>query len=135
MRRSVTLLAILAIAISLTQIAETASPGRKATILTTSEETIEGQFSGASDAGLTVLVAGQPIVIPWDSVAQLSFVGNPRAAAPAGSDITTTAPASTSSSASRATSSTTRCQATTQKGTQCKRNAKPGSRYCWQHGG
>ncbi|OGU41146.1 MAG: hypothetical protein A2315_04855 [Ignavibacteria bacterium RIFOXYB2_FULL_35_12] len=26
-----------------------------------------------------------------------------------------------------------RCQAITQKGTQCKRNAKPGSKYCWQH--
>ncbi|MBN2037291.1 MAG: thermonuclease family protein [Chitinispirillaceae bacterium] len=28
-----------------------------------------------------------------------------------------------------------RCQATTKKGTQCKRMAKPGSNYCWQHGG
>ncbi len=28
-----------------------------------------------------------------------------------------------------------RCQAITKKGTQCLRNAKPGSRYCWQHGG
>lgn len=27
----------------------------------------------------------------------------------------------------------TRCQATTKKGTQCLRNAQPGSRYCWQH--
>lgn len=27
-----------------------------------------------------------------------------------------------------------RCQATTKKGTQCSRRAKPGSRYCWQHG-
>ena len=26
-----------------------------------------------------------------------------------------------------------RCQATTKKGTQCKRKAKSGSRYCWQH--
>ncbi len=26
-----------------------------------------------------------------------------------------------------------RCQATTKKGTQCKRNAQTGSRYCWQH--
>lgn len=26
-----------------------------------------------------------------------------------------------------------RCQATTQKGTQCKRRAKSGSNYCWQH--
>jgi len=28
-----------------------------------------------------------------------------------------------------------RCQATTRKGTQCTRQAKAGSRYCWQHGG
>ncbi len=27
------------------------------------------------------------------------------------------------------------CQATTKKGKQCKRNAKAGSNYCWQHGG
>lgn len=27
-----------------------------------------------------------------------------------------------------------RCQAITKKGTQCKRTAKPGSKYCWQHG-
>jgi len=26
-----------------------------------------------------------------------------------------------------------RCQATTKKGTQCKRNASAGSKYCWQH--
>ena len=25
------------------------------------------------------------------------------------------------------------CQATTKKGTQCSRNAKSGSRFCWQH--
>ncbi len=28
-----------------------------------------------------------------------------------------------------------RCQAITKKGTQCKRNARPGSAFCWQHGG
>jgi hypothetical protein len=26
-----------------------------------------------------------------------------------------------------------RCKATTKKGTRCKRNAKDGSEYCWQH--
>jgi hypothetical protein len=26
-----------------------------------------------------------------------------------------------------------RCQGTTKKGAQCKRNAKAGSKYCWQH--
>ncbi len=30
--------------------------------------------------------------------------------------------------------STTRCIAITKKGTQCKRNAKGASYYCWQHG-
>ncbi len=34
-----------------------------------------------------------------------------------------------------APSASGRCQATTKKGTQCKRNARPGSSYCWQHGG
>ena len=29
----------------------------------------------------------------------------------------------------------TRCQAITRRGTQCSRNARPESRYCWQHGG
>jgi hypothetical protein len=28
-----------------------------------------------------------------------------------------------------------RCEATTKKGARCSRKAKPGSRYCWQHGG
>ena len=27
------------------------------------------------------------------------------------------------------------CQATTKAGTQCKRKASPGSKFCWQHGG
>lgn len=30
--------------------------------------------------------------------------------------------------------STVRCAATTKAGNQCKRNAKTGSSYCWQHG-
>ena len=29
--------------------------------------------------------------------------------------------------------SSSRCQAITKSGHQCKRNAKPGSKYCWQH--
>jgi micrococcal nuclease len=36
--------------------------------------------------------------------------------------------------AARSPSTSTRCQATTKKGTQCKRKAKRGSSYCWQHG-
>ena len=50
-----------------------------------------------------------------------------------------TAAAGSSAAAKPAPSSgtvqSTRCQATTKKGTQCSRKAKPGSRYCWQHGG
>lgn len=33
----------------------------------------------------------------------------------------------------RSTYSDNRCQATTKKGERCKRNAEPGSKYCWQH--
>ena len=36
---------------------------------------------------------------------------------------------------SRPPSTSKRCQAITKKGTQCKRNAKAGSSYCWQHSG
>jgi hypothetical protein len=47
---------------------------------------------------------------------------------------------STPTAAPRAVSTTRaevggRCQATTRKGSQCKRSAKSGSSYCWQHGG
>jgi methylphosphotriester-DNA--protein-cysteine methyltransferase len=42
---------------------------------------------------------------------------------------------SAGASKSRKSDSSGRCQATTKKGTQCKRNAKAGTDYCWQHGG
>ena len=45
------------------------------------------------------------------------------------------APSSARRAPERPAQASTRCQATTQKGTQCSRNAKPGSRTCWQHGG
>ena len=44
----------------------------------------------------------------------------------------TTPKQSTNRSTVRAVSSG-RCQAITKKGTRCKRNASPGSRFCWQH--
>ncbi len=44
-------------------------------------------------------------------------------------------PASSSKEKADPVISSGRCQATTKKGEQCKRNAKAGSRYCWQHGG
>jgi hypothetical protein len=49
-------------------------------------------------------------------------------AAPATMGVTPTAPPAPAARS-------TRCQATTKKGMQCSRNAKPGSSYCWQHGG
>jgi hypothetical protein len=47
---------------------------------------------------------------------------------------TTTATASERTSAPARAEVGGRCQATTKKGTQCKRSAKAGSNYCWQHG-
>lgn len=43
------------------------------------------------------------------------------------------APTRAASSARSETSG--RCQGITKKGAQCKRNARPGSSYCYQHGG
>ena len=40
---------------------------------------------------------------------------------------------SSSVSQSKASTSSGRCQAITQKGTQCKRTAQAGRRFCWQH--
>jgi len=44
-------------------------------------------------------------------------------------------PSSSSKEKAAPVISSGRCQATTKKGAQCKRNAKAGSLYCWQHGG
>lgn len=46
---------------------------------------------------------------------------------PGGETVTTKDPPKADSESSG------RCQATTKKGTQCKRNAQAGSKYCWQH--
>lgn len=46
----------------------------------------------------------------------------------------TLAPSSSTPRATPSASSGGRCIATTQKGTRCKRSAKAGSAYCWQHG-
>ncbi len=55
--------------------------------------------------------------------------------APKPSNLTSVPAATSSSSYSSSSTQTTvtRCAATTKKGTRCKRNAAPGSRYCWQH--
>lgn len=46
---------------------------------------------------------------------------------------TSTNTVKSTTSQSTSSISTGRCQAITKKGTQCKRSAQPGSRYCWQH--
>lgn len=120
-----------------------AGMARKAKIVTTDNETIEGKFQGASDTAVTLSVAGQRVVISWDSVAQLIFPGkeltqNSNSAQglySTGTSTTSTSRATTGSGYSTQQADSGRCQATTKKGTQCKRAAKPGSMYCWQHGG
>ncbi len=57
--------------------------------------------------------------------------GNTQTSKPAAKD----SPKQTTVTQDKGTVTTGRCQATTKKGTQCKRNAKAGSKYCWQHGG
>lgn len=46
-----------------------------------------------------------------------------------------TAPTATSAATTTRAEISGRCQGITKKGAQCKRNAKPGSSYCYQHGG
>jgi len=75
------------------------------------------------DAGLPVRTVG---AAGSASAAQMPLVSSPAPVA---------APTSQAAPAYSAPAQTSlRCQATTQKGSQCKRNAKAGSRYCWQHG-
>jgi hypothetical protein len=57
------------------------------------------------------------------------------AAVPSHTSASAVEPASTPSTPAPPTARSTRCQAITKKGSQCSRNAKAGSSYCWQHGG
>lgn len=51
------------------------------------------------------------------------------------SGIATTSPSSSvKTSPPNKTATSRQCAATTKAGTRCKRNASPGSAYCWQHG-
>ena len=54
---------------------------------------------------------------------------------PGGSSVQSSTKSKTNvkSDSNTGTKTSGRCQATTKKGTQCKRNAKAGSNYCWQH--
>lgn len=45
------------------------------------------------------------------------------------------APVGTTKTVQKEKTGTRQCKATTKKGTQCSRNAKEGSDYCWQHQG
>jgi hypothetical protein len=75
------------------------------------------------DSGLPVRTVGG---VGSASTAPMPLVSSPAPSA---------APTSQAAPAHSAPAQTSlRCQATTQKGTQCKRNAKAGSQYCWQHG-
>ena len=102
---------------------------RRATIETTQNETLQGQFDGASSTEVYLRVAGQPIAIQWTTVRYLSFAGRLDSAAALAPPA---APMSNVGDRSRRNTSG-RCQATTKKGTQCSRAAQAGSIYCWQH--
>jgi hypothetical protein len=68
----------------------------------------------------------------YDELAKDAGVARPIPAAPTSGSEATAKPASTTT---RTEAYSGRCQATTKKGAQCKRSARPGSHYCWQHGG
>jgi endonuclease YncB( thermonuclease family) len=64
----------------------------------------------------------------WQEGAGTGFLGStPLASA--------RAPTASTTRSRSAPVSSGRCMAITKKGTRCKRNASPGSSYCWQHGG
>jgi hypothetical protein len=50
-----------------------------------------------------------------------------------GAPAPTTTPATPAGGSDTQPAASGRCAATTKKGTPCKRNAEPGSKYCWQH--
>ena len=59
----------------------------------------------------------------------------PVPAAPAAGSVVSTTPPRSAARPTTAPKNDGRCQAITKKGTRCSRRAKPGSLYCWQHGG
>jgi hypothetical protein len=84
-------------------------------------------LTGYQVGGVTKAVSeGLPVVVL--SVSQGTTAAPPGGVAPAAA-----APQPAAAGPPAATSSG-RCQATTQRGTQCSRAAKAGSKYCWQHG-
>ena len=111
---------------------------RPVSITLTSDEVVQGKFGGSTDLAFTLVVAGQKVSVPWTHIKAVTFAGAGSAGlatAPSLPSVNTLVSPSTPSAQSTQPVSSGRCQATTQKGTQCKRNARAGSKYCWQHGG
>jgi hypothetical protein len=91
---------------------------------------IAGYQDGASTKSIG---AGLPVIV----------ISSPSTSAAASTEPSlNTAPSSLTTTPTTATTqpkpsqnASRQCQAITKKGTQCSRTAKPGSNYCWQHGG
>ena len=111
---------------------------RAVSVTLTSDEVVQGRFGGSTDQAFTIVVAGQNVTVQWAQIKAITF-GGAGASSPGSANnppATSTLVSPGSSSAPRTTQPVSvRCRATTKKGTQCSRNAKAGSNFCWQHGG
>ncbi len=130
MKSPVVLLLLLATLLATPQ---TSAAERTVTLTTTSRETVEGTFAGASATGVSVKVAGQRLEVAWEQVATLSFLGAAATASATGAPSSAGLVGAPGSSTPQVGPTAGRCHATTQKGTQCSRKAQAGSSYCWQH--
>jgi hypothetical protein len=111
---------------------------RTVSVTLTSDEVVQGRFGGSTDQAFTIVVARQNVTVQWAQIKAITFGGAAAASLGAASQppVTSTLVSPASSSATKTTQPVSgRCQATTKKGTQCSRNAKAGSNFCWQHGG
>ena len=112
---------------------------RPVSITLTSDEVVQGKFGGSTDLAFTVVVAGQKVSLPWTQIKAVAFAGAGFAGletVPSPPSVNTlVSPSASAAPRNTQPASSGRCQATTKKGTQCSRNAKAGSNYCWQHGG
>jgi hypothetical protein len=113
--------------------------GRSVSVTLTSNEVVQGKFGGSTDLAFTVVVAGQKVSVPWTQIKAVAFAGAGSAGletVPSPPSVSTlVSPSASTAPGNTQPASFGRCQATTKKGTQCSRNAKAGSNYCWQHGG
>lgn len=83
---------------------------------------VAGSFTPAARVTVLDTIAGWAHITLEGWVPVAAVADRMKAQAPA-----VAPPSGESKSASR------QCAATTKKGTRCKRNAEPGSIYCWQH--